>query len=122
MEDKRKDARVKSVNLLSYVCIDENSNPLDQGMGKTLDISKGGLLMETGVRIDARYILLMSLNIKEELIQIKGKVVYCKKAGPKIFHSGIRFVETDDKIRAVVSDMIKVFIKARKTDDEYYKK
>jgi len=114
VKENRRHARVKTVNLLSYVCIDESSNPLDQGMGKTLDISKGGLLMETGVPVEAKFVLLMSMNLREELIQIKGKVIYCRQEDPGVFHTGIRFIETNEKINEVVADMIRVFVQTKK--------
>lgn len=118
LKEKRKYARVTTVNLISYVCIDESSNPLDQGMGKTVDISKGGLLMETGVAVKAKYILLMSMNLREELIQIKGKVIYCRQQEPGVFHTGIRFIETNEKINEVVADMIRVFVQTKKGGGE----
>ena len=96
-EEKRRYSRFTSVNLLSYACFDEDRKPLEQGMGKTLDMGLGGLLMETQVPIQAKYILLMAINLKEELIEIKGRVVYCKEFEPKIFHIGIRFIEKNEK-------------------------
>lgn len=109
MVEKRTNNRVKTVNLLSYVALDENGKPLEKGKGKTLDISIGGLKMITKNPINAKYILLMTIDIKNELIKIKGKVVYCIEEIPKTFQIGIRFVENNEKIRATIVDMIKVF-------------
>src|SRR4030042_4861827 len=106
MEEQRKYYRAKTVNLLSYECIDGDGNPLNQGMGRILDISQGGLLMETKAPIEAEYIRIESLDIKEKPIKIKGKFVYCKEAEPKTFHTGVRFTETDEKIREIVAAMI----------------
>jgi len=111
--DKRKYPRVTSINLLSYVCFDEDLKPLEQGMGKTLDIGLGGLLMETKVPIKAQYILLMAINIKEEFIKIKGQVIYSREAEPEIFHTGIRFKEKNERIREIVTDMMKTFLKKK---------
>ncbi len=107
--EKRKYRRVTSVNLLSYVCFDDEHKPLEQGMGKTLDIGLGGLLMETQVPIEAQYILLMAINLKEEVIKIKGRVVYCRESKPKIFHTGIRFIEKNERIHEIVIGMLKFF-------------
>lgn len=54
--NKRKYPRVKTSNGVSYVCIDENGNGIDQGMGRTLDVSLGGMLLETSVPIESKYI------------------------------------------------------------------
>ncbi len=112
-EEKRRHARVTSFNLMSYTCFGENRKPLGQGMGETLDIGLGGLLMETPVRIQSKYILLMAINLKEELIEIKGRVVYCKDFESKIFHTGIRFIEKNERIREIVTDMLKVFLETK---------
>ena len=110
--DKRKYPRVTSVNLLSYVSFDEKRKPLEQGMGRTLDIGLGGLLMETQVPIEEKYILLMAITLKEELIKIKGRVVYCRESKPKIFHTGISFIEENEKIREFVTDLMKYYLQA----------
>jgi hypothetical protein len=98
---------------LTYVSFDEDRKPLEQGMGETLDIGLGGLLMETIVPIKAQYILLQTINIKEELIKIKGKVVFCREAKPKTFHTGIHFIEKDERIIEIVTDMLKCFLKTK---------
>jgi hypothetical protein len=108
VEEKRKFPRVTSVKLLSYVCFDEEGNPSEQGMGNTLDISLGGLLLETNVPIESRNILLQATNIREELIEIKGQIVYSRQSEPKIFHTGIRFKEKKERAREIVVDLIKL--------------
>lgn len=113
MDEQRKYYRAKTINLLSYECIDKDGNQSFQGMGKVLDISQGGLLMETNVPIEAEYIWLMALDIKEDLIKIKGRFVYCREREPNIFHTGVRFMEADEKIREVVAAMIKVFLQTK---------
>jgi len=112
-EEKRKHYRAKTVNPVSYVCVDQDANPLNQGMGTTLDISRGGLLMETKVPIKSQFILLTATDTEEELTRIKGKVVYCREVEPGLFHTGIRFVEANERIRKIVAGMIKAFLQTK---------
>jgi len=109
MTEKRKNKRVKMENRLAYISFDGRGRPLDKGEGKTLNISQGGLLMETNAPINSKYLALSTFDIINELIKIKGKVVYCREKAPEIFHIGIRFKETNEKIHAIIVDMIKVF-------------
>jgi len=109
MQEKRKHQRVETVNLLSYVSLDEEGKPTDQGMGKTLNISQGGLLLETKVPIESKFIMLMAIDIKDELVKIRGRVVYSKQETPQIFHSGVRFKESNERIREIVVEMVRVF-------------
>ena len=66
--NKRKNPRVKTSNGVSYVCIDENGNEIEQGMGKTIDISLGGILLKTSVPIESKYILLATIDLKGNVI------------------------------------------------------
>ena len=107
--EKRQHQRVSTLNLLYYVCLDENGSHLDQGMGKTLDISQGGILMETHIQIEAKFIMLLSLEFEEELVDIKGEVVYSRKSESGMYESGVKFLETDEKITRIVNELIEKF-------------
>jgi hypothetical protein len=109
MIEKREHNRVKTHNDLLYVAVDENGKPLERGEGKTLDISQGGLKMVTKRPIKAKYILLMTINLKNEYMRIKGNVVFCVEKKPKAFVTGVRFLDKNEKVRAVIFNMIKVF-------------
>lgn len=114
IEEKRKNARVRTVNLISYSNADDKGGSIEQGMGKALDIGPGGILMETRVPISSQYILLAAKDNKEKLIKIKGEVAYCRAIKPDVFHSGVRFIEPDNKIHEVVTGMIKAFLETKK--------
>ena len=107
--EKRKHNRISTLNLLSYVCLDEDGKHLEQGMGRTLDISQGGILMETHIQIKSKYILLMSLGFEDELIDIKGEVVYCREGASGMFESGVRFLETNERVSQIVEELIRTF-------------
>ena len=109
--EKRKHPRVKTNNLVSYVCIDDSGNEIDEGMGRAIDISIGGILIETHDPIESQDILLMAIGIKDELIDIKGKVVYCRAEDSGMFRTGIQFLETNEKIRLFVMSLIKTYSK-----------
>jgi len=110
MEERREHRRLNIENLAAFVCVDENFSQLDQGMGRALDISLGGISLETYIPIESPYILLSISGVKNELqIDIKGKVVHCKGRESGIFQTGIQFLETSERIKEIVINMIKVF-------------
>ena len=113
IEEKRKHPRVKTHNLVSYVCIDDSGNEIDEGMGSAIDISLGGILIETHDPIELRDILLMAIGIKDELIDIKGKVVFCRAEDSGMFRTEIQFLETNEKIRLFVMSLIKDYSKQK---------
>ena len=106
--NKRKGPRVKTSNGVSYVCMDENGNEIEQGMGKTIDISIGGILLETSVRIESKYILIATIDLKGNLIEIRGKVVYSRKIEFREFLNGIQFLETPERQIKIIAEFIKV--------------
>jgi hypothetical protein len=90
-DNKRKHERYDSLNLLTYVCVDTDGKAWTQGMGRTLDISESGLRLETHEPIETKYIVLLSIGIEDEVVDLKGKVVYCNRGDEGKFESGILF-------------------------------
>jgi len=107
--DRRRFPRIRSLNLLSYVCLDEDDNPVQQGMGRTLDVSEGGILMETHTSIDTRYILFLSLGLGDNVADIKGRVVYSRKNQIGKVESGIEFEEETELQRQIVRKYLSAF-------------
>ena len=98
-ENKRKQQRIPSLNL-SYICLDENNNIVKQGMGRTLNISESGILLETHFPIESKYLVLMTIALKEDLLEIKGKPIHSRSNETGEFEIGIEFLEPDqDSIR-----------------------
>ena len=65
LKNKRKHQRFASLNL-SYVCLDENNNVVTQGMGRTLNISESGILLETNFPIELKYLVLLTIGLEED--------------------------------------------------------
>lgn len=112
-EEKRRYHRAKTRNLITYDCIEAGGMSSEHGMGKTLDIGQGGILVETANPISCRFVLLTTADSKEEVIHIKGEVVYSRRQSPDTFHSGIHFLESTEKIRRIVVEMVKTFLQTK---------
>ena len=111
-ENKRKHRRIASLNL-SYICLDEDNNIIKQGMGRTLNLSKSGILLETHFPIKLEYLVLLTIALKEDLLELKGKPIHVRSKETGEFEVGIEFLEPDqDSIR-----LIERFIN---TDDSHH--
>jgi hypothetical protein len=98
-DNKRQHQRIPSLNL-SYICLDENNNIVKQGMGRTLNISESGILLETHFPIEPQYLVLMTIALEEDLLEIKGKPIHARSNETGEFEVGIEFLEPDqDSIR-----------------------
>jgi len=109
--EKRKHPRVDINNLVSYRCTDDNGNETKEGRGKSVNISQGGILIETYDPFEWQDILLLSIDIEDELVSIKGKVIYCNAANFGKFRTGIQFLETNDKIVTFVEGLLETYSK-----------
>lgn len=111
IKDRRQHSRVNTSNFISYVCIDGCGNETTQGMGKAINISQDGILIETHKVIESEYILLMVVGIGDELIEVKGNIVYSLPDDSRMFRTGIQFLETKEKILSFVINLVKTFSK-----------
>ena len=93
-ENKRKHERIISLNL-SYVCLDEEKNIIKQGMGRTLNLSESGLLLETHFPIESRHIVQMTISLEEDLLDISGKPIHMRLNETGKYEIGIQFFELD---------------------------
>ncbi len=105
--DRRKHPRVKTNNLVSYFSFDETGKLISHGLGIALDISKGGILLETPYAIESGLILLGALDWAKNLIEVKGKIVYSEKKSPDIYHSGIEFIGIDERMVEFIINLVK---------------
>jgi len=108
VSDKRKNPRTKTKNLLSYVGIDDRGNQKEQGMGKALDISLGGILLETRNLIASKDILLTAaFETKDKITNVAGKVVYRWAEDSGVFRTGIQFIEDNEETQSFIISLIK---------------
>jgi c-di-GMP-binding flagellar brake protein YcgR len=104
-ENKRKHERIQSLNL-SYICIDEDENIVKQGMGRTLNLSETGILLETHFPIELIHVVQLTISLEEDLLDIKGKPVHVRPRDQGKYEIGIQFVELDPS----ASQIIKKFV------------
>jgi c-di-GMP-binding flagellar brake protein YcgR len=108
MTEKRKNSRINSLNL-SYICLDENDVKFKQGMGRTLNISESGILLETNFPIDPEYKVLLTIGLENDLIDMKGEVIHCKSVKNGKFETGIQFFEPDEITRQTLKNFVREF-------------
>ena len=94
-ENQRKHERIQSLNL-SYICLDEDQNIVKQGMGRTLNISESGILLETHFPIEPNHTIQLTVSLEEDLLDIKGNPVHVKSLDEGKYQIGIKFVDLDE--------------------------
>ncbi|MBW1799818.1 MAG: PilZ domain-containing protein [Deltaproteobacteria bacterium] len=97
--NKRSEIRHSSFNLLYFVCYDQNDNQITQGMGRTLNVSEGGILLETYVPIDKDMTVFLTIALEDDLMDFKGKAAHIKKCEGGKYEFGMEFIEMDEQRR-----------------------
>ena len=108
-EKQRKHERINSLNLLNFVALDQNGELALQGMGRTLNVSQGGILLETHLSIPDDYLISLSIGLQDEMIDIKGKLVYSRESEDRKYESGIEFFEINEDAMRVLNKYIVAF-------------
>ena len=67
---------------------------MQENIGVALNISQSGILIETADSVFSKYVTLISVDLKENMIEIKGKVSYCKRNKSGKYRTGISFKGT----------------------------
>ena len=111
--ERRKHPRIKVYYPTSYVCTDKKGNIVQQNMGVVLNISQSGILIETADSVFSKYILLTSIDLNGNVIEIKGKIAYFKKNESTKYRVGISFEGTHAQNIRFIKGLIRSY---------YYKK
>jgi len=107
-DNKRKHERYAALNL-SYICEDKDGDVLYEGMGRTMNVSEGGMLLETSCYITPGNHLTLEVALEDALINLRGRVVYCNEQQEKKFYTGLALVEPDVGNQAILDHFIKIF-------------
>ncbi len=110
--EKRRHIRFDAVNPSQVnIYSDEDSNvTVQEGQGKTLNMSKGGVLLETPFPIALGQKLSLIININTESVYLSGKVAHTRCEATNCYKTGIQFTSIDDKGRQILDKYIAMFM------------
>jgi len=66
-------------------------------LGKTLDVSEGGVRIEAHVSMDKGTRVSLTVAFGDELVDLEGRVVHSVETSGGRFEYGIEFVEMDER-------------------------
>ena len=108
-DEKRTYNRVKICYPISYSCIDLADTIVFESSGYILDVSQGGLRLGITNIISADKILLIANDQKQAQIEIKGKVVWCRKIGGGEYQAGIKFMGNHESNISFVTEVVRAY-------------
>ena len=89
--NKRHSQRFDTLNLLVYSAINEDGECVATGMGRTLNVSLLGILLETKECFTSGQTISVAMGFEENLVNVIGRVMHCEPASNGLFHAGIEF-------------------------------
>jgi hypothetical protein len=105
----RRCVRLDSLNLLEYVLLNEKGEITTRAMGRTLNISEKGMLLETHIAFEPGRILLITIGLEEDLVDVKGQVKHSEMCEDNYFSAGIEFLEIDGEGSRVLHSYLEAF-------------
>ena len=107
MNDKRKHPRVNIRVLASLDCYNENGELFDQKLGAILDVSLGGMLIETDEIIKANYVEIVFVNYEHKLMSIVGSIVHSRKSENGKAITGLCFHGAENENNKIATNLIR---------------
>ena len=112
--NKRKYPRVSIYVLASFDCYDEDGEIFDQKLGVILDISLGGMLIETDDIIKANYVEIVFVNHEHNLMSIVGSIVHSRKSKKGKAKTGLCFHGADTENVKIATNLIRAHYYGKK--------
>ena len=116
MIEKRKHVRIDMINP-SEVRIYNDSILAREGKGTTINISKGGVLLETPFPIEKGQKVALVLTLEKEFVYISGSVAHTRRENDRCYKTGVAFLSIDDRGLAILDKYIKLFLKKRQQSE-----
>jgi len=107
--ENRGSTRRDTLNLLDYVLIDESGREVDRAMARTLNVSEKGILLETHVPLASGQQLMITMGLRNNLFEFKGRVAHCKSCTPESYCAGVEFLDVSPEGMAILRDFLKAF-------------
>lgn len=109
-QERRKSDRFGTFNL-SYVQVDDKGSVIHEGMGRTLNVSNGGILLEITSKAKLEGNVILQIALEDELVDLKGNIVHCEQKESQKNHVGIEFFDISDEPRIILDKFIQIFDK-----------
>lgn len=108
--DKRRFPRILSENRVGYALYNEKKVKVDQGTGRTMNLSQAGLLLETKRILNGSYIMLITIDLEGKKVKVKGKVVVSRyDEASYCYLTGVEFIGPKDEQREAIIAFVKAY-------------
>jgi hypothetical protein len=108
-EERRKYPRVQIFDPISYLSLDSDGGMLHQNVAVVRNVSQTGIQIEAFLEIRSKKLSLMFFDLNKNQIEVKGKVVYCKRNESGQFSIGVHFIGNEAENLRFVKVLVKSY-------------
>lgn len=107
MTDKNRQERKKrleSLNLVSFSHRGKDGKLDLEGVGRTLDLSEGGILLEVTSSVpQISEVLDITIGIRQDIIKVHGRIVHQRQMDNDHFAVGLSFTDLSPTGRSIIT-------------------
>lgn len=105
-EKKRASLRIDSLNLVSIQHFELGNVPDILTVGRTLDLSEGGIKLEVPYALPLFSRLSLSIALKDNIIQTQGEVIFLAVQDDGHIHLGLRFLAMSEEDKKAIRNYL----------------
>jgi len=109
LSDRRRYPRVRIYDPVSYMELDTNDLSIREYPGIALNISQSGICIETFTEIPSKFIRLAFVDLADNLVEIKGRIVFGRRKNDGKFEFGVRLQGSHNENIRFARSMVKAF-------------
>ena len=107
--ERRKNTRVETSNHILYESMDNEGQMVSRSMGKAINISRSGIMLETPDPIEAVNVTLVTVDLENNLIEMTGRLIYCRETDSGMYQAGFSFIGSDKEMAKFAVTLIKLY-------------
>ena len=107
--DRRKYPRVQIFDPISYLSLDSGGETYHQNVAVVRNVSQTGIQIEAFLEIKSKKLSLMFFDMHKNQIEVKGKVVYCRRNQSDQYSVGIHLIGNDAENLRFVKALVKSY-------------
>jgi hypothetical protein len=108
-EDRRKYPRVQIFDPISYLTLDSDGKTIRQNVAVVRNVSQTGIQMEAFLEVKYKKLSLMFFDMHKNQIEVKGKVIYCRRNESGQFSIGIHLIGNEAENLRFVKALVKSY-------------
>ena len=107
--ERREHTRVAASNHILYEILDNEWQIVSRSMGRAINISPSGIMLETPYPIEAVNVTLVTVDLENNLIVMTSRLIYCRETDSGVYKAGFSFIGSDKEKTKFAAELIKLY-------------